>query len=107
MSEGKGAPCWAVLGEMAELGPDARTFHRSLGEQVEAMGLGGLIVVGSAGEWVREGIHEMPVFIANDVQEAVELAEKVLPETARVLVKASRSVGLERLVMLMQEKDLS
>jgi UDP-N-acetylmuramoyl-tripeptide--D-alanyl-D-alanine ligase len=79
----------AILGEMGELGPDATRYHREVGEHARAGGLDLLIGVG---EPAREyGPDEL---VADPVEAAELLAARLEPGDA-VLVKGSRSAGLE------------
>jgi UDP-N-acetylmuramoyl-tripeptide--D-alanyl-D-alanine ligase len=77
----------AILGEMAELGPDAPRFHEEIGRTAE-----GVDVVLGIGELAR---HYGPDEWAPTAGEAVELARRVVRPGDVVLVKASRAVGLE------------
>jgi len=81
----------AVLGEMKELGPDAGAYHREVGSLARSLGIGPMIGVG---ELARE---YAPDAWAPDAEAAVEMVEAVLEDGDTVLVKGSRSVGLERL----------
>ncbi|HVH22463.1 MAG TPA: UDP-N-acetylmuramoyl-tripeptide--D-alanyl-D-alanine ligase [Pseudonocardia sp.] len=85
---GDGRRTWAVLGRMAELGDGAAAAH-----------------AGVAGDARRLGVHELVAVDAPDygvgrpvagVDEAVELLRTELQPGDVVLVKASRSAGLER-----------
>ncbi|MFN8161489.1 MAG: UDP-N-acetylmuramoyl-tripeptide--D-alanyl-D-alanine ligase [Solirubrobacterales bacterium] len=79
----------AVVGEMAELGPDAPYYHREVGEHARAAGIDLVVGVGAA---AREfGPDEL---VASP-QEAVQLLSERLEPGDLVLVKGSRSVGLE------------
>jgi UDP-N-acetylmuramoyl-tripeptide--D-alanyl-D-alanine ligase len=87
----------AVLGDMKELGPGAEGFHRTAGEQAAAAGIDVLIAVGEMAGALAEGYGA-----AGDVRSvpdadtaAIALRDVVLPGDV-VLVKGSRSVGLER-----------
>jgi UDP-N-acetylmuramoyl-tripeptide--D-alanyl-D-alanine ligase len=78
----------AVLGEMAELGPDAPTYHREVGELVTELGIDVVLGVGQlarvyGGEW------------AADADEAAERAPQLVEPGDVILVKGSRAVGLE------------
>ncbi len=79
----------AVLGGMAELGPDAATYHREIGSLARGLGIEPVIGVG---EMARD---YAPDEWAPDPSAAVEVADGVLGEGDVVLVKGSRSVGLE------------
>jgi UDP-N-acetylmuramoyl-tripeptide--D-alanyl-D-alanine ligase len=77
----------AVLGEMAELGPEAPRFHREIGCAAE-----GVDVVVGVGELARG--YDPDVWAADAGEAAALVGELVRPGDA-VLVKASRAVGLE------------
>lgn len=79
----------AVLGEMAELGPGAPGYHRELGEHARAGGVDFLVGVG---EPARE---YGPDELVGDPAEAAELLAAQLEPGDTVLVKGSRSAGLE------------
>jgi UDP-N-acetylmuramoyl-tripeptide--D-alanyl-D-alanine ligase len=80
----------AVLGEMAELGPGAPAFHREIG--VEARALGVDLVVGVGGPLASE--YE-PDERAPTAAVAAGVVRGLLEPGDAVLVKASRSAGLE------------
>jgi UDP-N-acetylmuramoyl-tripeptide--D-alanyl-D-alanine ligase len=77
----------AVLGEMAELGRDARRFHEEIGRE-----LGSIDVVIGVGELARA--YEPSAWVAT-AAEAVAVARDLVAPGDAVLVKGSRSVGLE------------
>ena len=84
----------AVLGDMAELGPEAPTFHRGLG----ALAAENADVVVAVGELARSylGAGAPEERHAASVDDAIAILDEVLRPGDVVLVKASRSVGLER-----------
>jgi UDP-N-acetylmuramoyl-tripeptide--D-alanyl-D-alanine ligase len=77
----------AVLGDMAELGPETSRFHGEIGEAALAVD----VVVG-VGELARGYSPDEWVATAAD---AVELVTRVVRPGDAILVKGSRSVGLE------------
>jgi UDP-N-acetylmuramoyl-tripeptide--D-alanyl-D-alanine ligase len=79
----------AVLGEMGELGPGAPGYHREVGEHARAHGVDLLIGVG---EPARD---YGPDELVADPAEAAELLAAHLRPGDAVLVKGSRSAGLE------------
>jgi UDP-N-acetylmuramoyl-tripeptide--D-alanyl-D-alanine ligase len=79
----------AVLGEMAELGPDAPAYHRAVGAAAADLGLE-VVAVGN-------GLaREYGGTLVGSVDEAVALVRERLEPGDVVLVKASRAAGLER-----------
>jgi UDP-N-acetylmuramoyl-tripeptide--D-alanyl-D-alanine ligase len=81
----------AVLGGMAELGPESASFHAEIGALVRAGGIDRLIGVG---ELARE---YSPDAWAPDADSAVPIVAEELQDGDVALIKGSRSVGLERL----------
>jgi UDP-N-acetylmuramoyl-tripeptide--D-alanyl-D-alanine ligase len=77
----------AILGDMAELGPDAARFHEEIGRAAGTVG----IVIG-VGDLAR---GYAPDAWAPSAAEAVDLARELVQPGDVVLVKGSRSVGLE------------
>ncbi len=96
-----GRRTWAVLGEMRELGDDTVAEHDAIGRLAVRLDISRLVCVGEGtrvmhlgasneGSWGEESVH------VPDVDAAIALlAEQVRPDDV-VLVKASRSIGLER-----------
>lgn len=79
----------AVLGEMGELGPGAPEYHRGVGEHARAAGVDLLIGVGLPAR------DYGPDELVADPGEAAELLAARLEPGDAVLVKGSRSAGLE------------
>jgi UDP-N-acetylmuramoyl-tripeptide--D-alanyl-D-alanine ligase len=79
----------AILGGMAELGPDGAEYHREIAALARERGIGPLIGVGElARDFSPDTWVETP-------GEAAELAAEELREGDVALIKGSRSVGLE------------
>jgi UDP-N-acetylmuramoyl-tripeptide--D-alanyl-D-alanine ligase len=79
----------AVLGEMGELGPGAAGYHREVGEHARADGVDLVVGVGLP---ARD--YDPDELVADPGEAAELLAAKLEPGDA-VLVKGSRSAGLE------------
>ncbi|HEX3054581.1 MAG TPA: UDP-N-acetylmuramoyl-tripeptide--D-alanyl-D-alanine ligase [Gaiellaceae bacterium] len=77
----------AILGDMAELGPDAERYHEEIGHAA-----GTVAVVIGVGELAR---GYAPDAWAPTAAEAVGVAREIVRPGDAVLVKGSRSVGLE------------
>jgi len=93
---------WAVLGPMAELGPGSQDEHERIGRLAVRLGVDGLVTVGDEAARIRaaadlEGFYgQGDLFGVGGVEEAAEvLRARLLPGDV-LLVKASRSAGLER-----------
>ncbi len=100
----------AVLGPMGELGGDSREAHMDLGRFVVRLDVGQLVVVGPAaggihagavleGSWGSESLH------VDDIDAAVALLRAELAPGDVVLVKASRSAGLDRVAAALLEQQ--
>jgi UDP-N-acetylmuramoyl-tripeptide--D-alanyl-D-alanine ligase len=86
----------AILGEMAELGADADAFHVQVGAAAQRAGIEGLLAVGYLGRNYLEGAEQVAERRwVHTVEEAIAALDDFLRTGDAVLVKASRSVGLE------------
>ncbi|MFF4042588.1 UDP-N-acetylmuramoyl-tripeptide--D-alanyl-D-alanine ligase [Streptomyces sp. NPDC001816] len=106
---GKGRRTWAVLGKMAELGDEALAEHDAVGRLAVRLNVSKLVAVGgieaswlqlgayNEGSWGEESVH------VSDAQAAVDLLRSELRPGDVVLVKASRSVGLESVAQALVE----
>jgi UDP-N-acetylmuramoyl-tripeptide--D-alanyl-D-alanine ligase len=101
---------WAVLGMMAELGTDSREAHETLGCLVRSLGIARLVVVGDAAAAIGQGalsagMSEKEVVVVQDAAAARKVLDAELREGDVVLVKASRSVGLEQLALALASEE--
>ncbi|MET7285002.1 UDP-N-acetylmuramoyl-tripeptide--D-alanyl-D-alanine ligase [Streptomyces sp. NPDC005573] len=106
---GKGRRTWAVLGKMAELGDEALAEHDAVGRLAVRLNVSKLVAVGgieaswlqlgayNEGSWGEESVH------VSDAQAAVDLLRSELRPGDVVLVKASRSIGLESVAQALVE----
>lgn len=97
----------AVLGHMRELGSASKQYHFEVG-QAAAKKSDILIAVGEFSEEVRRGavfagMDESQIFCASDWHEALEILKSKNLGKSTILVKASRLVGLDRLVKALEE----
>jgi UDP-N-acetylmuramoyl-tripeptide--D-alanyl-D-alanine ligase len=90
----------AVLGDMRELGPEAPRFHRESGELAARLGFSPVLGVGELSRELTAGArsagaeaHWVP-----DAAAAAEWAASRVQLGDLVLVKASRGIGLDRVV---------
>jgi UDP-N-acetylmuramoyl-tripeptide--D-alanyl-D-alanine ligase len=92
---------WLVLGAMRELGANAREYHRELGRALASGPWAGAILIGEEGAWIREGAKEAgfdSVHMADDATAAARVLNDLIRPGDAVLLKASRGVGLERVL---------
>ncbi|HKF79606.1 MAG TPA: UDP-N-acetylmuramoyl-tripeptide--D-alanyl-D-alanine ligase [Thermoleophilaceae bacterium] len=87
----------AVLGTMAELGEGASRYHREIGLRAGELGIDLLVTVGDQALGYAEGFDGETHAVASPEEAGTLLEELALPGD-RVLVKGSRSVGLERVL---------
>jgi UDP-N-acetylmuramoyl-tripeptide--D-alanyl-D-alanine ligase len=87
----------AVLGQMAELGPDAAGYHREIGRHASDEGVDVLVTVGREALPYAEGF-EGEAHSVGEPEEAAGLLDELAGPGDRVLIKGSRSVGLERVL---------
>ncbi|WP_330303927.1 MULTISPECIES: UDP-N-acetylmuramoyl-tripeptide--D-alanyl-D-alanine ligase [unclassified Streptomyces] len=111
-SQAQGGRTWAVLGQMAELGDEALAEHDAVGRLAVRLNVSKLVAVGgreaswlqlgayNEGSWGEESVH------VSDAQAAVDLLRSELRPGDVVLVKASRSVGLERVALALLDSGV-
>jgi UDP-N-acetylmuramoyl-tripeptide--D-alanyl-D-alanine ligase len=98
----------AVLGDMLELGTEDRWFHEEIGRF--AVGRADrLICVGPRARGIGEGAEaagfpKAAIECVDNADEAARLLEPVLSEGDTVLFKASRGVGLDRAVRILERR---
>ena len=90
----------AVLGDMAELGAHSEAAHMEIGKRVAESGVGQLFAVGKMASVTARAAREAGlnrVFEFLDVDSAASAVKSFVKAGDVVLVKASRSVKLERI----------
>lgn len=103
------APCTAILGDMLELGDRAGELHEEIGRLAGRLGVGRLIALGEHASSMASGTRAAGLG-SDRVVECLEpeacaaaIGELAGPEQW-ILVKGSRSMGMERFVELIKEK---
>ncbi len=96
VSRARGRRTIAILGDMAELGPRADEYHREVGALAERLGVHALVAVGPLARAYVDGARGIVErrWLPDASAAAAAVHEFVRPGDC-VLVKASRSLGLE------------
>jgi UDP-N-acetylmuramoyl-tripeptide--D-alanyl-D-alanine ligase len=86
----------AVLGDMAELGPGAASYHREVGAAASRAGVDVLLAVGPLAKSYLDGARGVPVTRwAPTIEQGLTALRQLLRPGDCVLVKGSRAMGLE------------
>jgi UDP-N-acetylmuramoyl-tripeptide--D-alanyl-D-alanine ligase len=93
----------AVLGDMGELGVRAREFHYEMGTYAAQSDIELVICIGELAREIAQGaqtggMSSDAIYLCDTCVQAVAVLEPLLEPGDIVLVKASRSMGLERVV---------
>ncbi|MFI5985725.1 UDP-N-acetylmuramoyl-tripeptide--D-alanyl-D-alanine ligase [Streptomyces sp. NPDC051555] len=106
-----GGRTWAVLGPMAELGDESLAEHDAVGRLAVRLNVSKLVAVGGReASWLQLGAYNEGSWgeesvLVSDAQAAVDLLRSELRPGDVVLVKASRSIGLERVALALLERE--
>jgi UDP-N-acetylmuramoyl-tripeptide--D-alanyl-D-alanine ligase len=87
----------AIVGTMAELGPDSERYHREIGAHAAELGIDVMVTVGEEA-LPYTAAFEGERYPVGTPEEAGALLEEIARPGDRVLIKGSRSVGLERVL---------
>lgn len=88
---------WLVLGDMAELGDDAPDFHRQVAALVREHGVERLLTIGELSRLTAASFGGNAQHHASMDELIAALKDSIEPDTT-VLIKGSRSMGMERAV---------
>jgi len=92
-----GGERWLVLGDMAELGADARALHAGIGERARERGVDRLFAVGPLGAATVEAFGAGGEHFS-DKPALIDALRAQLHAGVTCLVKGSRSAGMEQVV---------
>ena len=98
----------AVLGSVLELGEHSEPLHRELGSEIASSGVDLLFTFGKDASYIAEqaracGMPKKSLFLFPDITDPTPLAEAIkanLQKGDTVLMKASHSIGLERVAKI-------
>jgi len=94
----------AVLGEMRELGNESREKHREVGREIKKLGIDFLVTVGEMAEEIGKeaicsGMEEERIRSFRGKKEAIQFLRDFIAEGDRILIKGSRAMQMEEIVM--------
>lgn len=100
-----------VLGEMGEIGDLEERLHREVGKEVARLGIDIVVGVGPLTKFVidearKNGLDGSGLFWTKDVQEAAEILKRLLIKGDLLYLKASLLRHLERVILLLEGKDI-
>ena len=103
-SEGKKV---AILGDMLELGEQTEEFHQEVGQKAAGLGVNLLITVGELAKdiafgAIQSGLTKEKVFSFSDNNSALQFLLENLKEGDWVLIKGSRKMKMEEVVVGIQ-----
>lgn len=92
---------WLVLGRMAELGDEAWEHHLQAAQLAASISKNLIFI----GQYARDQVAQVGGVAVETIEEAYQKLTEVVKPGDLVYLKASRSVGLERLLELWPEAD--
>ena len=103
----KGNRCIFVSGDMLELGEHSKLLHKEIGSEVALAGISLLYSTGEFADSVAEGALEqnmplMKIMVGTLNEICQDLKSKLKPDDW-ILVKGSRTAGMERVVKQLKE----
>lgn len=93
---------WLILGDMAELGPDAVNMHAGIGAWAHERGIQRLFAVGGKSAAAVQAFGQGGTHFESQ-EDLVEAACKQVHAGVTVLVKGSRSSGMDRVAAAMKK----
>jgi UDP-N-acetylmuramoyl-tripeptide--D-alanyl-D-alanine ligase len=98
-----------VMGDMAELGEQAEEMHRHIGRYAQQAGIKQMFCVGEFSAFAAQAFAGNHFLSQQDLLLALQTSLHTISErrvSATVLVKGSRSSGMDRLITSLTEKGV-
>jgi UDP-N-acetylmuramoyl-tripeptide--D-alanyl-D-alanine ligase len=95
---------WLVLGDMAELGTNAASLHAAVGEDLKKAGIRQLVATGDLCRHTVAAFGDGAAWFSTH-EELIDKLRASLRGNANVLVKGSRSMGMERIVNALRQRN--
>ena len=91
---------WLVLGDMLELGDYETTMHLEIGNWLKNISVNKLYTVGKLAQNIAKALEDeaIDIKICQTTGEVAEDIYKLKPSNTAILLKASRSIGFEKIV---------
>lgn len=93
-----------VLGDMKELGPDAKQLHFRAGEKIRAAGIQHLFTLGEMSAATAEGFGQSAQHFTDRAQ-LIAALQNHLNDYTTILIKGSRSMKMEKIVEAIIPKE--
>lgn len=87
----------AILGDMYELGPNAKEIHFEIGKYAQKRGIDIVIGVGSLGMEIGKGAGSNGICYEDKITLKKDVSQLLVPDNV-ILVKASRGMAMEEIV---------
>lgn len=97
-------PRWCALGAMGELGKESAALHADIGRYAAAIGIDELLTLGDAARAASEAFGRGLHF--NDHEALMRHVTNTLPPDTTLLVKGSRSAGMEHVVNALRSDEI-
>ena len=88
---------WLVLGDMAELGPDAESLHKQIGTFALVSGINKLLTVGTLSKTASKAFGKNAIHFSNQA-ELIQYLKAEINADVHCLIKGSRSSAMDRVV---------
>jgi UDP-N-acetylmuramoyl-tripeptide--D-alanyl-D-alanine ligase len=85
-----------ILGDMLELGGETESSHRELGKRLKNV-QGDIVLIGKSMEIAYDELKGRAVYF-KEIDDSLDYIKKIISDYDIILVKASRGMGLERIV---------
>ncbi|WP_404374804.1 UDP-N-acetylmuramoyl-tripeptide--D-alanyl-D-alanine ligase [Vreelandella aquamarina] len=97
------APRWCALGAMGELGSESQALHAEIGRYAASLGIDSLLTFGEDARAASDAFGRGQHF--DDHETLVRHVINTLPPNTTLLVKGSRSAGMETVIAALRADD--
>ena len=101
----KGIP-WLALGDMGELGGEAEILHNKAAEVAKKHGVEKMFGIGPM-SCIASGVFGDAGFCFDTIEDSATLISSMIHQNVNLLIKGSRSAGMDQLVKALQVKNVT